>query len=160
MACYSACLLLLFCLEPTVRKDTSMRTTSVPVMVVFSKVALWKLRDHSSVQSPFSTNTRHIDNSILKDTLQFFVFRAWINMPTKSFIKTSVNVTDTRIDEGVWTKIVTQSVHLEEHCTKIETTFHIFYALLFLTSLVFKFNLALIGFFWKCQPQFIFLSFD
>ena len=62
-------------------------------------------------------------------------------MRAKSFIKTSVNVTETRIDEG------TQNVHLEEHCTKIETTFHLFYALLFLTNLVFKFNIVLIGIF-------------
>ena len=68
-------------------------------------------------------------------------------MRAKSFIKTSVNVTETRIDEGAWKKIVTQSVHLEEHCTKIETTFHLFYALLFLINLVFKFNLVLIGIF-------------
>ena len=122
-------------------------------------MAFWKLLDHSYVQSPFSTNTRHIDNSILKDTLQFFVFRARINMPAKSFIKTSVNVTDTRIDEGVWTKTVTQSVHLEEHCTKMETTFHIFYALLFLTSLVFKFNLVLIGFFLEMSTTIYFFVF-
>ena len=99
-------------------------------------------------QGPFSTNTRHIDNSILKDILQFFVLRAWINMRAKSFIKTSVNVSDTRIDEGAWKKIVMQCVHFEEHCTKIETTFHLFYALLFLTNLDFKFNIVLTGFFW------------
>ena len=62
-------------------------------------------------------------------------------MHAKSFIKTSVNVTETRIDEG------TQNVDLEEHCTKIETTFHLFYALLFLTNLFFKFNILLIGIF-------------
>ena len=56
-------------------------------------------------------------------------------MRAKSFIKTLVNVTETRIDEGAWKKIVPQSVHLEEHCTKIETTFHLFYALLFVTNL-------------------------
>ena len=61
-------------------------------------------------------------------------------MRAKSFVKTSVNVTETRIDEGAWKKTVTQSVHLEEHCTKIVTTFHLFYAPLFLTNLVFKFN--------------------
>ena len=66
-----------------------------------------------------------MDNSILKDTLQLYILRTWINMRAKSFIKTSVNVTETRIDEG------TQNVHLEEHCTKIETTFHLFYALPF-----------------------------
>ena len=61
-------------------------------------------------------------------------------MRAKSFFKTSVNVTETRIDEGAWKTIVTQSVHLEEHCTKIETTFHLIYAPFYLTNLVFKFN--------------------
>ena len=68
-------------------------------------------------------------------------------MRAKSFVKSLVNVTETRIDEGAWKKIVTQSVHLEEHSTKIETTFHLFYGLLFLTNLVFKFNTLLIGIF-------------
>ena len=68
-------------------------------------------------------------------------------MRAKSFVKTSVNVTEMRIDEGAWKKIVTQSVYLEEHCTKIETTFHLIYASLYLTNLVFKFNTVLIGFF-------------
>ena len=63
-----------FCLEPTVRKDTWMRTASVTVIVMFA-----------------------------------------------------------------------QSVHLEEYCTKIETTFHLFCAFFFLTNLVFKFNIVLIG---------------
>ena len=63
-------------------------------------------------------------------------------MRAKYFVKTSVNVTETRIDEGTWKKIVTQSVHLEEHCIKIETTFHLIYAPLYLTNLVFKFNSA------------------
>ena len=98
---------------------------------------------------PSQQNTRHIDNSILKDALKFFILRTWSNISVKSFIKTSVNVTEMRIDEGAWKKIVTQSVHLEEHCTKIETTFHLFYALLFFTNLVFKFNIMLIViFFW------------
>ena len=66
-------------------------------------------------------------------------------MHAKSFIKASVNVTETKIDEGAWKKLVAQGVHLEEHCTKIETRFHLFYALLFLTNLVFKFNIVLIG---------------
>ena len=68
-------------------------------------------------------------------------------MRAKSFIKTSVNVTETRIDEGAWKKIVAQSVHLEEHCTKEESKFHLFYALLFLTNLVLKFTVVLIGIF-------------
>ena len=52
-------------------------------------------------------------------------------MRAKSFIETSVNVTERRIDEGARRKIVVQSVHLEEHCAKLETTVHLFYALLF-----------------------------
>ena len=151
-----------FCLEPTVRRDTWMRMTSVTVMVVFFesgilKVTWSQLCSFSSqlcsylitpmiTNSPFSTITRHIDNSILKDTLQLYILRTWINMRAKSFIKTSVNVTDTGIDEDVWKNIVTQSVHLEEHCTKTETTFRLFYRNIFLTNLVFKFSIVLIGF--------------
>ena len=127
-----------FCLEPTVRKDNLMRTISVTVMVVFFESGILKVTWPQLC--PFLTNTRHIDNSILKDTLQFFVLRTWIN------IKTLVIVTETRIDEGAWKKIVTQSVHLEECCTKLENTFHLCYAILFLTNPVFKFDIALIGF--------------
>ena len=65
-----------------------------------------------------------------------------------------------RIDEGAWIKIVIQSVYLEEHCTKIETTFHLFYALLFLTNLVFKFNIVLIGIFLIISTTIYFLPFD
>ena len=77
-------------------------------------------------------------------------------MRAKSFIKTSVKLTETKIDEGTWKKIVTQSVHLEEHCAKIETTFQLFYARLFLTNLVFEFNIVLIGIFFQKQPPEVF----
>ena len=102
------------CLEPTVRKDTwmrtwiynnyMMRTTSVTVMEIAVKVAFWNLFDHSNVQSPFSTITRQIDNNTLKDTLQSYFLETWINMHAKSFIKTSVNATETKSDEGEWKK--------------------------------------------------------
>ena len=68
-------------------------------------------------------------------------------MRARSFIKTSINVAEMRITEGAWKKIVAQSVHLKEHCSKVESTFHLFYVLLFLTNLVFKFNIVLIGIF-------------
>ena len=73
-------------------------------------------------------------------------------MRAKSFIKTSVKVTERRIDEG------TQNVHLEEHCTKIETTFHLFYALLFFANLVFKFNIVLIGIFFFIMLTTIYIT--
>ena len=81
-----------FCLEPTVRKDAWMRTTSVTVMAFFSKVAFWKLLDHSYVQSSFQIITMHIENGILKYTLQLNIFRTWINLRATFFIKTSVNM--------------------------------------------------------------------
>ena len=81
-----------FCLEPTVRKDAWMRTTSVTVMAFFSKVAFWKLLDHSYVQSSFQIITRHIENSILKDTLQLNIFRTWINVTCNIFHQDLVNM--------------------------------------------------------------------
>ena len=45
---------LFFCLELMVRKDTWMSTTSVNIMVNFSKVAFWKSLDRNYVWSYFS----------------------------------------------------------------------------------------------------------
>ena len=86
-----------FWLEPTVRKGAWVRTTSVTVMAFFVKVAFWKLLDLcylilNYVQSSFPINTRHIEKSILKDTLQLNIFRTWINLSSTSFIKTLVNM--------------------------------------------------------------------
>ena len=68
-----------FCLDSTVRKDAWMRTTSITVMVFFSKVGFWKLIDDSYVKSSFSI----IENSIFKDTLQSFI-KTSVNMKQKS----------------------------------------------------------------------------
>ena len=68
-----------FCLDPTVRKDAWIRTTSITVMVFFSKVGFWKLIDDSYVKSSFSI----IENSIFKDTLQSFI-KTSVNMKQKS----------------------------------------------------------------------------
>ena len=119
MTWYSVCLLLLILF----------RTNGIIM-------AFWKLLDHSYVQIlPSQQLRRHIDNSILRDTLQLYIIRTWINMCTKSFIKTSVNVTETKIDEGAWKNIShtkLQAWTWNNIWTKIETTFHLFYALLFL----------------------------
>ena len=55
------------------------------VMAVFSKVLFWKLLDHSYIQSSFSAITRHINNNVLKDTLQLRILRTWINIRANSF---------------------------------------------------------------------------
>ena len=55
----------------------------------FSKVPSWKLLDHSYARSSFSIIMRHIENSIVKDTLKLKILRTWINMRViNSFIKT------------------------------------------------------------------------
>ena len=64
-----------FCLEPTVRKDTWMSTTSVTVMVVFFEKGILKVTWSQLCSKYLLSRTRHIDNSILKDILQFFVLR-------------------------------------------------------------------------------------
>ena len=78
----------------------------------FLKVAFWKLLDHSYIPSPLSTVTRHTDNNILKDTLQFYILWTWINMHTISFIKTVVNVTETRIDGSAWKKVSSTKIQV------------------------------------------------
>ena len=158
MSWYFTCLLLLFLFRTNGKKGHLDENNFRPCYHnIFRK---WHSQlDHSQVQSPSSINTRHIANSILKNTLQFFILRTWINMRAKSFIKTSVNFTETRIDKGAWKKRVTQSVHLEEHCTKIENLFHLICAPLYLTSLVFKFITVLIGIFLKMSATIYLFAF-
>ena len=115
-----------FCLEPAVRKDTLMRTTSVTVTIIFFESGIEKVT-WSQLCSEFLLNKYEAHwQQHFEGTLQFFILRTWINIRAKSFIKTSVNVTETRIDEDVWKKIVAQSVHLEEHCTKKKPRFTYF----------------------------------
>ena len=93
-------------------------------------MGFWKLLDHSYVQSPFSTNTRHINNNILKDTIQFVILRTWINMRAKSFIRTSVNVTEMRIAKRALGRTLDQN---RNYVSLILCAF-------FLTNQVFKFK--------------------
>ena len=167
MAWYSACLLLLIFFRANCKKghldENDFRHCDGNF---FPKVAFWKWLDHSYIQIvPSQQLRRHIDNSILRDTLQLYILRTWINMRAKSFIKTSVNVTETKIDDGAWKKIShakLQAWTWKNIWTKIETTFHLFYALLFLSNLVFKFNIVLIGnFLYNFHHNlFTFLPFD
>ena len=47
-----------------------MSATYANIMIIISKVPFLKLFDHNDVQSSSATITGHIDNNILKDTLQ------------------------------------------------------------------------------------------
>ena len=73
----------------------------------------------------------------MKDALQLYILQTWITMYVKSFIETLVNLTETKIEKQLRGN---PGMHLKEHCTKIETMFHLLDALLFLSNLVFKFN--------------------
>ena len=56
------------CLERTVKYDTWMRMTSVTGVVIFFESGVLKVTwSQLRSNSPLSTITRHIDNSILKD---------------------------------------------------------------------------------------------
>ena len=81
-----------FLSEPTLRKDAWIRATSATVMVIFSKVLLWKVLDHSYTQSSFSTTARYIDSSIFKDSLQLKILRTWIKIRPNFFMNTWVNI--------------------------------------------------------------------
>ena len=56
------------------------------------EVLLSKLLKHEYVETYWSTITRHIDNTVLKDTLLLITLQSWINIRANSFIKTSINV--------------------------------------------------------------------
>ena len=120
MPLYSVSSFLPFCLQPTLGKDTWMRATSVTVMVTFSKVPFWKLLDHNYVQSSFSTITRHIDNSILKENLKLKILQTWIQtkIHANSFIKTWVNIMKRKSTNYHLQKNRTQ--HFKRYCTKID----------------------------------------
>ena len=68
------------------------RTTSVTVIVIFSKVPFWKFLGHSYTQYSFSTSTKQIVSSILKDVLELKILRIWINIRTNLFIKIRENL--------------------------------------------------------------------
>ena len=69
---------LFFCLKPTVRKITWMRTAYVTVMVFFSKAPFWKLLDHSSFTcSKFFLSKYEVHwQRHLKETLQLKILQA------------------------------------------------------------------------------------
>ena len=94
-----------FCLEPTVRKDAWMRTPSVTAMAFFSKVTFWKLLDHSYVQSSIPIITRHIENSILKDTYPTVEYFPDMDQLTCNIFYQDFGKNETKIDDSASKKI-------------------------------------------------------
>ena len=108
---------------------------------------------------------RHIDNSILKDSLQLNVLWTWINIRVNSSIKTWKDIMKGKIEEVAWKFISYTKIRA---CTlnSIEPkyiTLHLFlYATFSLKqNLVFKFYLVLIGILDNFRPNlFTCLPFD
>ena len=119
-----------------------MRATFATLRVMFSEVPFWKLLDHYYVQSSFSTITKHIDNSILKDILQLKNFTD-IDQDKRLFFhqdlcKHHENKNQRRCLENYhFQKNATW--YFNEHCTKIDDISLIVRAFFFSqTNLVFK----------------------
>ena len=97
-----------FCLELTVRKDTWVRTTCVTVMVIFVESGILKVT-WSQLCSKYLLNNyephwqQHFE---VYPTVLYL--RTRINMRAKSFNKTSVNVTEAKINEGARKRSVAQ----------------------------------------------------
>ena len=134
MPWYSVFSSLFFCLEATVKKNTSMRTISVTVMVIISNVLFWKLLDFSSIQLFFSATRRHIDNDIWKvygSTYMLILY--WVNIMKWERVKVSSKLSVTQKSEPVLWRTWHQDISL------IIVSFFASQ-----TNLVFKFNLVLI----------------
>ena len=54
------------------------------------EVLLSKLLKHEYVQTYWSTITRHIDNTVSKDTLLLKILQTWVNIRASSFTKTFI----------------------------------------------------------------------
>ena len=106
---------LFFCLEPTAKRNTWMRTISVVVMVIISKVLFWKLFDISKnvsdvSQSTFLTFTRHIGNVIWKTSFSCKICRSgatyvlilpWVNIMKRKWVKVPGKLSSVQKSEPV-----------------------------------------------------------
>ena len=77
-----------FCLEPTVPEQLVGKDFHdySHYYAIFSESNIFKLLDHSCIQSYFATITKHFDNSIWNDALQLLkILRTWITIWTNYF---------------------------------------------------------------------------
>ena len=105
-----------------------MRTTSAPVMVIFFENGILNLIT-ARFKVPLQQIRGTLSTAFWKILYNFLFYEHGSTCALNLSSRLSVNVTETRIDEGAWKKIVTQN------------------APLYLTNLVFKFNAVLVGFF-------------
>ena len=86
---------------------------------------------------------RHINYSVLKDTLWLKILRTWIKIRANYFIKTLVNNMKRKINEGALNIITcekNETPHFKEHYTKIHISLVVICFFFSQTNLVFKYN--------------------
>ena len=113
----------------------------------------------------FSTVTKHIDNSILKDTLKLKILWTWIKIRANYFIKTLVNIMKRKSTKVPWKLSLVKKIntpHFKEHCTKIDDISLVVIRFFFSqTNLVFKSNPVFIDILDSfCHNLFTFLPLD
>ena len=97
-----------FCLELTVRKDTWVRTTCITVTVIFFESGILKVTWSQLCSKYLLNNYEPRWQQYFEIYPTVLYLRTWINMRAKSFNKTLVNVTETKIDEGARKRSVAQ----------------------------------------------------
>ena len=111
----------------------------------------------------FSTIARHIENSILKDTLELKILRTCINLRANNSLKVEVALKTWRCLENYHLQKGT-TPNFKANCTKIDDFFSITYCYSFFFSqsnLVFKSNPVFIDIVDSfCYSLFTFLPFD
>ena len=120
-----------------------MRAIFATAMVIFSKKPFQKIVGDNYVKALRSWLMRHIDNSILKDTLQLKILGTWINARANYFIKALV-----KIMKRKWRRCL-ENYHshknaiplFKEYCTEIDDISLVFICFFFSqTNLVFRSN--------------------
>ena len=105
---------------------------------------------------------RHINDSILKDSLWLKILWTWIKIRANSFIKTLVNNMKRRSKVSSTLSLAKKNAtpHFKEHCTKIDISLVAIHILFSQTNVVSKYNPLFIdildGF---CHRLFTFLPF-
>ena len=126
----------IFCLEPTLGKDTWMRASSATVMVFFSKLPFWKLLDHNYVQTSCSRIARHIEKSILQEIPQLKILWTWIKLCANTFIKTWANIMKRKSTKVPWKLSLTKKHDPARQRTFYQSRWYFiyYYKLLFLSN--------------------------
>ena len=135
-------LFLFLCLEATLGQDIYESDFRHCYRNFFQSTIL-KVAISQLYQSSFSAIARHVNNSILKDTLRLKILWTWIKICANSFIKTLVNNMKQKSAKIHWTLSLEKrnaTLLFKEHCTKIDISLVFIPFFFSQTKLVFKSN--------------------